>query len=86
MGRPKGSTSVFKNMDWGEQMGAIEMYLTRGVYPRYIVQNESIITRKRMKRDFRKMVESYNVMDRKLRKLKICKKFKDATSESKCDK
>ena len=86
MGRPKGSTSVFKKMEWGEQIHAIEMYLRQGIYPAYILEKESIPTRKRMKRDFRKMAESYTVINGILRKLKICRKFKDAPSESKCGK
>ena len=75
LGRLKGVTSIFKRLKWEEQMGAIEMYLRHGVYPGSILENKSVITRKRMKRDFRKTTESYKLIDNKLRKLKVCRKL-----------
>ena len=83
MGRPKGVKSNLKRMEWEEQISAISMYLKHGYYPDSILENKNVIRRKRMKRDFRKTTESYKFIGNKLRKLKVCRKFKDATSESK---
>ena len=83
MGRPKGAKSNLKRMEWEEQIAAISMYLKHGYYPDSILENKNVMRRKRMKRDFRKTTESYKFIGNKLRKLKVCRKFKDATSESK---
>ena len=83
MGRPKGVKSNLKRMEWEEQIAAISMYLKHGYYPDSILENKNVIRRKRMKRDFCKTTESYKFIENKLRKLKVCRKFKDATSESK---
>ena len=83
MGCPKGVKSNLKRMEWEEQIAAISVYLKHGYYPASILENKSVMRRKRMKRDFRKTSESYKFIDDKLRKLKVCRKFRDATSESK---
>ena len=83
MGHPKGVKSNLKRMEWEEQIAAISMYLKHGYYPDSILKNKNVIRRKRMKRDFRKTTESFKFIGNKLRKLKVCRKFKDATSESK---
>ena len=83
MGHPKGSTSYFKTLEWEEQMNIITKYLKTNLYPDFIVNIENPASRKRMKRDLRKFAEGYKIIDNKLRKLKICKKFKDSRSESK---
>ena len=83
MGRPKGVKSNLKRMEWEEEIAAISMYLKHGYYPDSILQDKNAMRRKRMKRDFRKKTESYKFIGNKLRKLKVCRKFKDATSESK---
>ena len=83
MGCPKGVKSNLKRMEWEEQIAAICMYLKHGYYPDSILENKNVIRRKRMKRDFRKTTESYKFIGNKLRKLKVCRKFKDPTSESK---
>ena len=83
MGRPKGVKSNLKRMEWEEQIAAICMYLKHGYYPDSILENKNVIRRKRMKRDFCKTTESYKFIGNKLRKLKVCRKFKGATSESK---
>ena len=83
MGCPKGVKSNLKRMEWEEQIAAISMYLKHGYYPASILENKNVMRRKRMKRDFCKTSESYKFIDNKLRKLKVCRKFKDATSESK---
>ena len=83
MGHPKGVKSNLKIMKWEEQIAAISMYLKHVYYPDSILENKNVIRRKRMKRDFRKTTESYKFIGNKLRKLKVCRKFKDATSESK---
>ena len=83
MGCPKGVKSNFKRKEWEEQIAAISMYLKHGCYPASVLENKNVLRRKRMKRDFRKTTESYKFIDNKLRKLKVCRKFKDATSESK---
>ena len=83
MGCPKGVKSNLKRMEWEEQIATISVYLKHGYYPASILENKSVMRRKRMKRDFRKTSESYKFIDDKLRKLKVCRKFRDATSESK---
>ena len=83
MGCPKGVKSNLKRMEWEEQIAAISMYLNHGYNPASILENKNLMRRKRMKRDFRKTSKSYKFIDNKLRKLKVCRKFKDATSESK---
>ena len=83
MGHPKVVKLDLKRMEWKEQIAAICMYLKHGYYPDSIQENKNVIRRKRMKSDFRKTTESYKFIGNKLRKLKVCRKFKDATSESK---
>ena len=70
-------------MEWEEQIAAISMYLKHGYYPDSILQNRNVMRRKKLKRDFHRTTEIYKFIDNNLRKLKICRKFKDATSESK---
>ena len=82
MGCPKGVKSNLKRMEWEEEIAVISMYLKYGYYPASILENKNVMRRKRMKRDFRKTSESYKFIDNKLRKLKVCRKYKDATSES----
>ena len=83
MGCPKGVKSNLKRMEWEKQIAAIFMYLKHGYYPDSVLENKNVIRRKRMKWDFRKATESYKFIGNKLRKLKVCRKFKDAASESK---
>ena len=83
MGHPKGVKSNLKRMEWEEQIAAISMYLKHGYYPASILENKNILQKERMKRDFCKTTEINKFIDNKLRKLKVCRKFTDATSESK---
>ena len=83
MGRPCGAKSVFKSLKWEEQMNLIKNYIMYGSYPRHILEEDNIVERKRLKRDFRKTAEVYKIIGCELRKLTVCRKFKDAPSESK---
>ena len=83
MGRPCGTKSVFKSFKWEEQMNLIKNYIMYGFYPPHILEEESIVERKRLKRDFRKTAEVYKIISGQLRRLTVCRKFKDSTSESK---
>ena len=82
MVRPTGTRSVFKRLRWKEQMDAIQNYIDSGVYPDSILIGINANERKNRKRDFRKACESFKVINGKLRKLKIARKYKDAPSES----
>ena len=82
MVRPTGTRSVFKRLQWKEQMDAIQKYIDLGVYPDSILTGINANERKNRKRDFRKACDSFKVMNGKLRKLKIARKYKDAPSES----
>ena len=82
MVRPTGTRSVFKRSQWKEQMDAIQKYIDLGVYPDSILTGINDNERKNRKRDFRKACDSFKVMNGKLRKLKIARKYKDAPSES----
>ena len=82
MVRPTGSHSVFKRLKWKEQMDAIQNYIDSGVYPDSILIGINATKRKNRKRDFRNACDSFKVMNGKLRKLKIARKYKDAPSES----
>ena len=82
MVRPTGTRSVFKRLQWKEQMDAIQKYMELGVYPASILIGINANERKNRKRDFRKACDSFKVMNGKLRKLKIARKYKDAPSES----
>ena len=83
MGRPCGTKSVFKSFKWEEQMNLIKNYIMYGFYPPHILEEHTILERKRLKRDFRKTAEVYKIISGQLRKLTVCRKFRDATSESK---
>ena len=63
-------------------MYAIEKCLESGVYPASILVEVSAIERKNRKCDFRKTYDSFKIINGKLRKLKIARKYKDAPSES----
>ena len=82
MVRPTGTHSVFKRLQWKEQMDAIQKYIELGVYPASILIGINANERKNRKHDFRKACDSFKVMNGKLRKLKITRKYKDAPSES----
>ena len=82
MVRPTGTHSVFKRLQWKEQMDAIQNYIDSGVYPDSILIGINANERKNRKRDFRKACDSFKVINGKLRKLKIARKYKDAPSES----
>ena len=82
MVRPTGTHSVFKKLQWKEQMDAIQKYIELGVYPVSILIGINANERKNRKHDFRKACDSFKVMNGKLRKLKIARKYKDAPSES----
>ena len=82
MVRPTGTRSVFKRLQWKEQMDAIQKYIDLGVYPDSILTGINANERKNRKRDFREACDSFKVMNGKLRKLKIARKYKDAPSES----
>ena len=71
MGHPNGVKSNLKRMEWEEQIAATSIYLKYGYYPASILENKNVMRRKRMKRDFCKMSESYKFIDNKLRKLKV---------------
>ena len=80
MVRPTETCSVFKRLQWKEQMDAIQNYIDSGVYSILIGINAN--ERKNRKRDFRKACDSFKVINEKLRKLKIARKYKDAPSKS----
>ena len=82
MVRPMGTCSVFKILQWKEQMEAIQKYTKLGVYPDSILTGINAKERKNRKHDFRKACNSFKVINGKLRKLKIARKYKDAPSES----
>ena len=82
MVRPTGTCSVFKRLQWKEQMDAIQNYIDSGVYPDSILIGINANERKNRKCDFRKACDSFKVINGKLRKLKIARKYKDAPSES----
>ena len=82
MVRPTGTRSVFKRLQWKEQMDAIQNYIDSGVYPDSILIGINANEGKNRKRDFRKACDSFKVINGKLRKLKIARKYKDAPSES----
>ena len=82
MVRPNGSHSEFKKLKWKEQMEAIQDYVELGVYPDSILLGITANERKNRKCDFRKTCDSFKVINGKLRKLKIARKYKDAPSES----
>ena len=82
MVRPTGSCSVFKRLEWKEQMDAIQKYIELGVYPDSILTGINTKERKNRKCDFRKACDSFKVINGKMRKLKIARKYKDAPSES----
>ena len=82
MVRPTGTHSVFKRLQWKEQMDAIQNYIDSGVYPDSILIGINANERKNRKCDFRKACDSFKVINGKLRKLKIARKYKDAPSES----
>ena len=82
MVRPTGTRSVFKRLQWKEQMDAIQNYIDSGVYPDSILIGINANERKNRKRDFRKACDSFKVINEKLRKLKIARKYQDAPSES----
>ena len=56
--------------------------LDLGVYPDSILTGINANERKNRKCDFRKACDSFKVINGKLRKLKITRKYKDAPSES----
>ena len=70
MVRPTGTHSVFKRLQWKEQMDAIQNYIDSGVYPDSILIGINANERKN------------KVINGKLRKLKIARKYKDAPSKS----
>ena len=82
MVRPTGTHSVFKRLQWKEQMDAIQNYIELGVFPDSILIGINANERKHRKHDFQKACDSFKVMNGKLRKLKIARKYKDALSES----
>ena len=59
-------------------MDAIQKYIKLGVYPASILIGNNANERKNRKCDFRKACDSFKVMNGKLRKLKIARKYKDA--------
>ena len=63
-------------------MEAIQDYVELGVYPDSILLGITANERKNRKCDFRKTCDSFKVINGKLRKLKIARKYKDAPSES----
>ena len=56
MVRPTGTHSVFKRLQWKEQMNAIQNYIDSGVYPDSILIAINANERKNRKRDFIKDV------------------------------
>ena len=56
MVRPTGTRSVFKRLQWKEQMDAIQNYIDSGVYPDSILIGINANERKNRKRDSEKHV------------------------------
>ena len=52
MVRPTGTHSVFKRLQWKEQMDAIQKYIDLGVYPDSILTGINANERKNRKHDF----------------------------------
>ena len=71
-----------KTLKSKEQMEAIQDYVELGVYPDSILIRITANERKNRKCDFRKTCNSFKVINGKLRKLKIARKYKDALNES----
>ena len=70
-GRPKGSVSIFKSLQWEQQMEAIRRYLLFGVYPPCILLNANSYERKSRKKQFRHTTCGYKMINGQLRQLKI---------------
>ena len=81
MVRPTGTHSVFKRLQWKEQMDAIQNYIDSDVYPDSILIGINANERKNRKRDFRKECDSFKVINGKLRKLKIARKYRCTKQE-----
>lgn len=82
-GRPHGSVSIFKSLPWEEQMESIRRYLLFGFYPPSILLNANSYERKSRKKQFRNTSAGYKMINGQLRQLKIRRKFRDSSSESK---